>query len=72
MKWLVFAGEVIGFLSSVLLSWGLAPPKGTTTWVTNESNFDRNRRLRLLGARLGFAALAISFLIQAAVTLASN
>ncbi|MGH7121784.1 MAG: hypothetical protein ACREFP_22800 [Acetobacteraceae bacterium] len=73
MKWAAFGAEVIGLLASLLLTWGYAPPKGTTTWISNDpEGFNRDSKRRALGAKLGFAALAVSFLIQAAVTLMSN
>lgn len=69
MKLIAFSGEVIGFLASLLLTWGYAPPKGAVTWVGKDANgFHRDSKRRAIGARLGFGALAISFLIQAAVT----
>ena len=73
MKWTAFAGELIGLAASLLLTWGYAPAKGTATWLDKDAkDFHRDSKLRAIGAKLGFAALAVSFLIQAAVTFMSK
>jgi hypothetical protein len=73
VKWWAFAGELIGFLSSILLVWAYTPPKGTMTWISgDEGAFQRGQKFRAAGAKVGFATLALSFLIQAAVTLISD
>jgi len=73
MKWIALGGEVVGLFASLLLTWGYAPVRGTATWVGEDvDGFYRDRKRRAIGTKSGFGALAISFLIQAAVTLLSN
>lgn len=69
MRWIVFAGQIAGALSSLLVSWGFGPPTGAATWISgDEGIFARSRRWRILGVRAGFALLALGFALQAIVT----
>jgi len=70
MKWWSFAGEVLGVASSLFLLWVFSLPHGTSTGELSDYE-KRVRRFKWV-ARIGFGALALSFAIQAVVTLSSS
>jgi hypothetical protein len=71
MLWALL-GEVFGFVSSILLAFGFSTPAGVVMFVTNAVPAKQRERSALWlkwFARIGFGLLALSFAIQAGVTL---
>ena len=73
MKELALVGQVLGFVSSLLLAWGYSPPKGMMAWAAGDgSEYKKNAKRLEWITRVGFVMLAASFAIGVAVTLLSN
>jgi hypothetical protein len=71
IKVIAILGQLAGCLSSALLALGYAPVKGTITWATGDgSEARKGQQARAWMLPVGYATLAISFLIGAIVTYA--